>query len=106
MLYEVITSYELTDKTVVEVAQAGRARWSIENGNNNVLKNHGYHFDHNFGHGKCHLSNLLATLILLAFALHTALDWLDEQYAELKVLSPSRRTFFEQLRALLQFLLV
>lgn len=99
-----MTSYELTDKTVIEVAQAGRARWSIENGNNNVLKNHGYHFDHNFGHGKRHLSNLLATLILLAFALHTALDWLDEQYAELRLLSPSRRTFFEQLRALLQFL--
>jgi hypothetical protein len=28
--------------------------------NNNVLKNHGYRFDHNFAHGKQYLSNLLA----------------------------------------------
>jgi hypothetical protein len=41
----------------VQIVAAGRARWKIENENNNVLKNHDYHFDHNFAHGKQHLSN-------------------------------------------------
>ncbi len=83
---------------------AGRARWKIENENNNVLKNHGYHFDHNFGHGKQHLSNVLATLNFLAFHVHTALEWLDEAYRAVHKTAPSRRTFFENLRTLLQFI--
>jgi hypothetical protein len=72
--------------------------------NNNTLKTKGYHFDHNFGHGKHFLANLFATLILLAFLVHTALDWMDTRYAKVRGLLPSRRTFFEHLRALLQYL--
>lgn len=83
---------------------AGRARWKVENENNNVLKNHGYHFDHNFAHGKQYLSNFLATLNLLAFLAHTALEWLDDSYRVARSSAPSRRTFFENLRTLLQFI--
>jgi len=72
--------------------------------NNNTLKTKGYHFDHNFGHGTQFLANLFATLILLAFLVHTALDWIDTRYAKVRGLLPSRRTFFEHLRALLQYL--
>jgi hypothetical protein len=88
----------------VQVVAAGRARWKVENENNNVLKNHGYHFEHNFAHGKQHLSNFLATLNLLAFLAHTALEWLDEAYRAVRNSTPSRRTFFENLRTLLQFI--
>jgi hypothetical protein len=35
-----------------------RARWKIENEHNNVLKNHGYHFEHNFGHGGNHAGGM------------------------------------------------
>ena len=31
--------------------EGGRARWSIENETFNTLKNSGYHFERNFGHG-------------------------------------------------------
>jgi len=72
--------------------------------NNNTLKTKGYHFEHNFGHGKQHLANLLATMILTAFLLHTALDWFDERYHAVRSMLPSRRTFFEHVRALLQYL--
>ena len=98
------TTHKIHDGNVAELAAAGRSRWKIENENNNVLKNHGYHFEHNFGHGKQHLSNLLATLILLAYLLHTVLDWMDTAYRTVRGLLPSRRTFFEHLRALLQYL--
>jgi hypothetical protein len=32
-----------------------------------TLKNQGYHFEHNYGHGKKHLSTVMAYLMLLAF---------------------------------------
>jgi hypothetical protein len=45
----------------------GRARWKIENETFNTLKNQGYHFEHNFGHGETHLGVVLALLMMLAF---------------------------------------
>ena len=98
------TSHAIDEDNVAEMVTAGRARWKIENENNNVLKNHGYHFEHNFAHGKQHLSNVLATLNLLAFLTHTALEWLDKAYGAVRRAAPSRRTFFENLRTLLQFI--
>ena len=98
------TSHRMTQDSVVELAAAGRARWKIENENNNTLKTKGDHFEHNFGHGKQHLSNLFATLILLAFLVHTTLDWIDAAYRAVRATLPSRRTFFEHLRALIQYL--
>lgn len=98
------TSHLITDKNVAELVAAGRARWKIENENNNTLKTKGYNLEHNFGHGKQHLSNLFTTMILLAFLIHTSLDWVDGPYRAVRNLLPSRRTFFEHLRALIQYL--
>ena len=98
------TSHEITNSNVGELAAAGRARWKIENENNNTLKTKGYHFEHNFGHGKQHLSNLFATLILLAFLVHTTLECIDTAFQSVRKALPSRRTFFEHLRALIQYL--
>ena len=99
-----VTSHPITDATVVALVAAGRSRWKIENANNNVLKTKGYHFEHNYGHGRHHLSAVLATMILLAYLCHTVLDWMDERYRAVRAILPSRRTFFEHLRALLQYL--
>jgi hypothetical protein len=46
------TSYAIDAQNIVQIVAAGRACWKVKNENNNVLKNHGYHFDHNFAHGK------------------------------------------------------
>jgi len=43
-------------------------------------------------------------LILLAYLTHTALDWLDERYHAIRAILPSRRTFFEHMRALIQYI--
>jgi hypothetical protein len=64
------TSHDVSANTVVGVVVAGRARWKIENENNNILKTKGYHFEHNYGHGKKHLASLLAALIILAYLLY------------------------------------
>ena len=83
---------------------AGRSRWKIENENHNVRKTTGYHFEHHYGHGRHPLSAVLATMTLLAYLCPTVLDWMDERYRVVRAILPSRRTFFEHRRALLQYL--
>lgn len=97
------TNHPIAPANVAEVVRAGRARWKVENENNNTLKTKGYHLSHNFGHGKQHLSALLATLNLLAFLFHTLLDLLDSSYQTLRQFLP-RKVFFDDLRALTRYM--
>lgn len=62
-----ITDIAVTKENVHQLSQGGRARWKIENETFNTLKNQGYHFEHNFGHGKQHLSHVFGILMFLAF---------------------------------------
>lgn len=100
-----VTNLELRADNVALIVQDGRARWKSENETNNVLKTKGYHLEHNFGHGKEHLANFLVTLNLLAFLFHTVLDLLDEQYSTLRKHIVTRIDFFNDLRALLRYML-
>lgn len=62
-----VTHLELTEENVWDVMRGGRGRWKVENETHNTLKNQGYHYEHNFGHGKKHLGVIFALLMLLAF---------------------------------------
>ena len=62
-----VTDIVLTQKNVYQIMRGGRARHKIENETFNTLKNQGYQFDHNFGHGDQYLSTVFAHLMLLAF---------------------------------------
>jgi hypothetical protein len=62
-----VTDFTLTTDNVQQVARGGRARWRIENETFNTLKNQGYHFEHNYGHGCKHLAEVFAVLMMLAF---------------------------------------
>lgn len=99
-----VTRYTLTDEAVAEIVQAGRTRWKVENENNNTLKTKGYNLEHNFGHGQQHLASVLATLNILSFLFHTVLDLLDQKYKLLRAHLPTRKTFFEDLRALTRYM--
>jgi hypothetical protein len=99
-----ITNHRLTADNVVEIAQAGRGRWKIENENNNVLKTKGYHLEHNFGHGKQYLAAFLLSLNLLAFLFHTVLEWSDAKYALLRQTLARRETFFHAIQALMRYM--
>ena len=99
-----ITDWAITADNVAGLVAAGRARWKIENENNNVLKNRGYHLEHNFGHGQQHLSSLLATMNLLAFGLHTLLELTDADYRLVRATLGARRRFFQHFEALTSYL--
>jgi hypothetical protein len=98
-----VTDFEVTETTVEAIVRDGRARWKVENENNNVLKTKGYHIEHNFGHGTQYLAALLLSLNLLAFLLHTVLDLVDVQYRAIRQTLGRRRTFFQDLEALLRY---
>jgi hypothetical protein len=62
-----VTDIPLTEKNVYHVMRGGRARHKIENETFNTLKNQGYQFEHNFGHGNQHLSTVFSHLMLITF---------------------------------------
>ncbi len=98
-----VTNHLINDATVKSIVASGRARWKTENECNNVLKNHGYHLAHNFGHGQQHLSSVLVTLNLLAFLCHTVLDLTSFLYQRLRRELGTRQTFFGDIRTLTRY---
>lgn len=96
-----ITNHPLTDETLPLIIDCGRARWKIENENNNTLKTKGYHLEHNFGHGKKYLASVLATMNILAFLFHTMLEFMDKRYQLLRKVIGARKHFFNHIKILL-----
>lgn len=66
-LFTWITDLRITQGNAKLFTRGGRGRWKIENETFNTLKNQGYHFKHNYGHGVQHLSVVLAMLMMLTF---------------------------------------
>ena len=98
-----ITNFALSDKNVAQIVRSGRARWKNENESHNTLKNHGYHIDHNFGHGDQFLSMILLCLNLLAFLTHTFMEISDSIYRAVRQELGSRKTFWDDVRALTRY---
>jgi len=51
-----VTDLRVSKRNVYHLMRGGRARWKIETETFNTLKNQGYNFEHNYGHGERHLS--------------------------------------------------
>jgi len=89
-----VTSLPVSKANVAEIVACGRARWKIENESFNVMKNHGYELEHNFGHGQKFLAMTLATLNLLAFAWHAVLEMLEPPWQAARQAAAKRTSFF------------
>jgi hypothetical protein len=98
-----VTNKDITEKNVEHLALCARARWKIENEHNNVLKNHGYNLEHNFGHGKEYASQMFCLLNLFAFLVHGILSYTDELYNKIREYQGRRIAFFDVLRQGLWF---
>ncbi len=99
-----ITSLPVTRDTAAEIVACARARWKIENESFNVLKSNGYHLEHNFGHGKQNLAMMFAAMNLLAFALHTVCDCLEQLWTTARTAKRARTRFFEHIRTITAYL--
>ena len=98
-----VTSLAVSKHNVADIAEAGRARWKIENESFNVMKNHGYELEHNFGHGEKFLAMTLAALNLLAFAWHSLLDLIEPPWLAAREKLAKRTTFFGDLLTLTSY---
>jgi hypothetical protein len=99
-----VTDLSVNKNNVAELAACGRSRWKIENETFNTLKTKGYNLEHNFGHGKDNLSAVLATMNLIAFAMHTVADLVDAAWKEARAAAGTRKRFFEELRVITTYL--
>jgi hypothetical protein len=100
-----VTSLAITPENAAAICACARARWKIENEGFNVLKNNGYHLEHNFGHGKIHLAMLFAAMNLLAYAFHTICDIAEAQWRTARQAKNSRSRFFVHVHTITAYLI-
>lgn len=100
-----VTDLAISKENIEEFVRAARSRWKIENENFNTLKNHGYHLEHNFGHGSRHLSEAFFVLNVLAFFMHQIFSLVDQLYQRARATFSSRREYWNAIRSALRLLL-
>jgi hypothetical protein len=99
-----VTDFTITELNVFTIMRGGRARWKVENETFNTLKNQGYHFEHNFGHGKKNLSVVFVALMMLAFLVDQVQQLACELFQAVLEKKGSRRRLWEHMRALFKTL--
>lgn len=95
-----VTDLGLRQGNVYRIMRAGRARWKVENETFNTLKNQGYHFEHNFGHGENNLSVVFALLMMLAFLIDQIQELTSRVFQAALRVAGSKRALWDQLRSL------
>jgi hypothetical protein len=95
-----VTDLTLTTDNVRQVASGGRTRWRIENETFNTLKNQGYHFEHNYGHGYEHLGEIFAVLMMLAFLIDQVQQKCNPLFQQAWNKKGSKRALWEAVRHL------
>jgi hypothetical protein len=95
-----VTDLRVKKGTVYQLMRGGRARWRIENETFNTLKNQGYHFEHNYGHGYQHLSVVFAVLMMLAFLVDQVQQMCCPLFQAVWGKLGSKRRLWERMRAL------
>ena len=99
-----VTDFEITEANIKTLVAFGRCRWKNENEFFNVLKNHGYEMEHNYGHGSKNLSFNFFTITLLAFFMHQILQMTDEVYKQCLAKFGSKKTFWSYLRSYIRII--
>jgi hypothetical protein len=95
-----VTDLRVSKRNVYHLMRGGRARWKIENETFNTLKNQGYNFEHNYGHGEQHLSVVFAMLMMLAFLVDQAQQLCCALFQAVWAKLGSKRLLWERMRAL------
>jgi hypothetical protein len=95
-----VTDLRVSQRNVFHLMRGGRARWKIENETFNTLKNQGYNFEHNYGHGEQHLSVVFAMLMRLAFLVDQTQQLCCALFQAVWAKLGSKRLLWERMRAL------
>ena len=98
-----VTKLEITPENVYEIMRAGRSRWRIENETFNTLKNQGYNFEHNYGHGYKNLCSVMTMLMMLSFLIDQVQQLCCKVYQQARKHVGRLSTLFERVRSLINF---
>lgn len=98
-----VTNILISTANVQKIAKGGRARWKIENETFNTLKNLGYNFEHNYGHGKKYLSTVLCLLMMLAFLIDQVQEICCSLYQRCRKFARTYRNLWGDMQALFRY---
>lgn len=99
-----LTNIKLSKSNVKSIMEMGRSRWKIENETFNTLKNQGYNFTHNFGHGQNNLSTVFAYLMMMAFYVDQIQQHCCHYFKKLLEGLKTKAKLWESLRAVFKIL--
>ena len=99
-VFTFITHHLLKKSTAADIAEGGRTRSKIENETFNTLKNNGYHFEHNYGHGKKHLASVFVSLMFLMLLIDQVQEACCDIFQTAYRAAQSRTALWEKMRGL------
>lgn len=94
-----VTDITITEANYREIIALGRSRWAIENETFNTLKNQGYNFEHNFGHGIENLNVVFAMLMMLAFLVDQFQELACQTYRKVREALRTKYNLWERTRS-------
>jgi len=95
-----ITDQTLDRETCFDIMRMGRSRWKIENETFNTLKNQGYNFEHNYGHGVQHLCNNFGSLMFLQFLIDQVMELTWSLFHDVRTAQGPRYAIWESIRSI------
>jgi hypothetical protein len=99
-----VTNIRISTTNILKIANGGRARWKIENETFNTLKNLGYNFKHNYGHGKKYLSTVFCMLMMLAFLIDQIQEVCCQLFRRCKQRAGTYRNLWDEMRILFKYI--
>ena len=101
-----VTDLNVTPKNIKEFVKGARARWKIENETFNTLKNQGYEFEHNFGHGTQYLTQVFSNLMMLAFLVDQCLQRLNKRFQEALAKCKGKKYLWQRMLHMVNILII
>jgi hypothetical protein len=98
-----VTKIPISKENVYQLMRAGRSRWRIENETFNTIKNQGYNFEHNYGHGYENLCSVMTMLMMLAFLIDQVQQLCCAIYQKARRHVGSFKVLFEKIRVLIEY---
>jgi hypothetical protein len=98
-----VTGFKISTENVRQIMEGGRAKWKIENETFNTLKNQGYEFEHNFGHGNKNLCSVFSMLMMLAFLVDQTQNICCYYFKKARKVAGSNKVLWNDMRFLFRY---
>ena len=105
-IFNWVTDITINAENYPKIVKAGRGRWKIENETFNTLKNQGYNYEHNYGHGKQNLATNFSILMILAFLFDQIQQAVNKTFRVARTTAGSKIALWEDIRKIFDMVAV